>query len=269
MRIHVVHRTRYAYEGLARQIIQVLRVTPRPHDGQHVHGWRLDADADVRLRLGEDAFGNVVHSLWTEQPLEQLELTVSGEATTDDMGGVLSGQLERLPAEVYLRRTPLTAPNAAIIELARAIGGEAADPLGRAHALMAAINGRMTFEVGATDAGVSAAEAWELGRGVCQDLAHVFVSAARLLGQPARYVSGHLAREDGALQEASHAWAEAYVPDLGWVSFDPANGVCPGERYVRVAIGLDYLDAAPVRGARQGGGTERLSVRLAVRQVQQ
>jgi transglutaminase-like putative cysteine protease len=269
LRIQVVHRTRYEYDSLARQIIQVLRVTPRSHDGQHVHGWRLDADADVRVRVSEDAYGNIVQSLWTEQPVMALELTVSGEVTTADTAGLVQGQLERLPPPVFLRRTALSAPDPAIIELAQDVAAKEADALARAHALMSTINGAMTFDTDATHTGVSAAEAFALKRGVCQDLSHVFVAAARSLGMPARYVSGHLAREDGAVQEASHAWVEAYIPDAGWVGFDPANGISPTERYVRVAVGLDYLDAAPVRGARNGGGSERLSVRLQVQQVQQ
>ncbi len=75
---------------------------------------------------------------------------------------------------------------------------------------------------------------------------------------PARYVSGHLARTQQ--QEAAHAWAEALAPDLGWIAFDPANGICATDSYLRVAVGLDYLDAAPIRGARRGGGGEQLSV---------
>jgi transglutaminase-like putative cysteine protease len=90
------------------------------------------------------------------------------------------------------------------------------------------------------------------------------------MGAPARYVSGHLARDDGQIdQEAAHAWCEAYVQDLGWVGFDPANGICPSQSHVRVAIGLDYLGAAPVRGSRYGGGGEQLDVRLRVTQAEQ
>ena len=90
-------------------------------------------------------------------------------------------------------------------------------------------------------------------------------AAARSLGIPARYVSGHLARSDGVQeQDASHAWAEAHVPDLGWVGFDPTNGISVTDAYIRVAIGLDYLGAAPVRGSRTGGGEETLDVKLRV-----
>src|SRR5690606_4760518 len=98
-----------------------------------------------------------------------------------------------------------------------------------------------------------------------QDHAHLFIAAARKMRPPARYVSGHLLRSGRDAQEAAHAWAEAWIEDIGWVGIDPAHGVCTGDRYVRVAVGLDYLGAAPVRGAAYGGGGERLAVRLQVR----
>jgi transglutaminase-like putative cysteine protease len=109
----------------------------------------------------------------------------------------------------------------------------------------------------------TAAEALADGAGVCQDHAHVFISACRILGVPARYVGGYLATADKPEEHAAgHAWACAQVPDLGWVSFDPANAVSASERYVRATLGLDYGDVSPVRGVRQGGGEETLSVAI-------
>jgi transglutaminase-like putative cysteine protease len=266
MRIRINYATRYDYEREARSILQVLRVTPRSCDSQQVIDWRIDADADVRLRWREDAFGNIVHSLSTERPVDQLSLTVSGEVVTTDTSGVVAGSVERLPDEVYLRATDRTRPSEAIVAFARdADPGPEAGELARLHALLLAVHGHVAFETGATDVGTTAADAFALGRGVCQDLTHIFITGARALGIPARYVSGHLMRGEGhEVQDASHAWAEAVVPGLGWVGFDPANGISPTEAYVRVAMGLDYLDAAPVRGARSGGGAERMEVRLKV-----
>lgn len=267
MRIRIHYDTTYEYERPTAGIKQVLRVTPRSCGSQHVSGWRVDADADVRLRWSEDAFGNIVHRLQTEKPVERLTVSVSGEVSTTDTAGVVQDTVERLPPEIYLRHTDLTRPDAAIAAFAGDSdpGAEAGD-VGRLHALLTAIHGRFGFEVGATDVDVTAAEAFALGRGVCQDLSHVFIAAARSRGVPARYVSGHLVKGDGEdFQDASHAWAEAWVAGLGWVGFDPANGISPTDRYVRVAVGLDYLDAAPVRGTRVGGGNERMSVRLTVR----
>ena len=113
----------------------------------------------------------------------------------------------------------------------------------------------------------SASEAFALKRGVCRDLCHIFIAAAHHLEIPARYVAGYLQMADGRIdQEAGHAWAEAFIPDIGWVGFDPANGVCPTEDYVRVAVGLDSLGAAPVRGVRFGLGNENLEVAIKVGQ---
>jgi transglutaminase-like putative cysteine protease len=133
---------------------------------------------------------------------------------------------------------------------------------------MTQINEHMTFDEDPTNSGTSAVEAFGLKRGVCQDYAHVFIACARSGGVPARFVSGHFLRADGVVnQQAGHAWAEAFVPDLGWVGFDPANGISTTDAHARVAIGLDYLGAAPVRGTRYGGGMETLTVAVKVEQA--
>jgi transglutaminase-like putative cysteine protease len=103
---------------------------------------------------------------------------------------------------------------------------------------------------------------------VCQDLTHIFIAAARSIAIPARYIGGHFQRNDGVTdQEAGHAWAEAFVPELGWVAFDGANGLCATDAHVRVAVGLDYLGAASLRGMRYGGAGEALSVKVHVEQA--
>lgn len=268
MRIRIDHSTRYGYARPARFIVQMLRLTPRSCESQQVGDWRIETDVDARLRRSEDAFGNIVHSLYTERPTDALTIRVMGEVSTVDTGGVIRGQYERLSPIVFLRDTPLTRADAAILDFAHAIGE--GDPLTRMHRLMSALHRDVTFEVGATSAAHTAAEAFAQKRGVCQDHAQIFISAARKLGVPARYVSGHLNRSDGQHdQDAAHAWAEAWIEGLGWVGFDPANGICPTEHYVRVAVGLDALGATPIRGTSYGGGQESLTVALHVRPVQQ
>jgi transglutaminase-like putative cysteine protease len=268
MRIRIDHSTRYAYARPARFIVQMLRLTPKSCESQQVRDWRIETDVDARLRRGEDAFGNVVHSLYTERPTNALTIRVTGEVATVDTGGVIRGQNERLPPTVYLRDTPLTHADGGIVDFARAIPeGETLD---RMHRLMGAIHRDVAFEVGSTSATHTAADAFAQRRGVCQDHAQIFIACARRLGVPARYVSGHLNRLDGQHdQDAAHAWAEAWVDGLGWVGFDPANGICPTDQYVRVAVGLDALGATPIRGTSYGGGVESLTVALHVRPVQQ
>jgi len=267
MRIRISHQTLYRYDQPASGVIQTLRLTPRNHAGQYVVDWRIDISEDCRLDPHEDAFGNITHTFTADGPLTEFRVTVDGEVVTQDTSGIVRGTVERFPPSLYLRETTLTAPDAAMIDFARAIEARAASGgvLNVMHQLLAAIHGAVAFDPDPTHAATTAAESFALKRGVCQDLSHVFVAAARSLGVPARYVSGYFHRADGMTeQNAGHAWAEAYIPKLGWVGFDPTHGISPTESHVRVAVGLDYLGAAPVRGTRHGGGNETMKVSVHV-----
>jgi transglutaminase-like putative cysteine protease len=271
MRIRISHSTTYAYEMPPTGVTQLLRKTPRDHDGQHVLAWRIDISEDCLLHQHEDAFGNITHYFTADGPLTKLTVEVDGEVDTQDTDGVVRGAIERFPPQLYLRETPLTQTDPAIVEFAqttRAAGDR--DSLILLHDLMVALNREIAFDTDPTHAATTAAQAFTLRRGVCQDITHIFVAAARALGVPARYIGGHFHRADGVTtQEAGHAWAEAYVENLGWVGFDPTNGICTTESHVRVAVGLDYLGAAPVRGTRFGGGGESLTVAVRVDQARQ
>ena len=265
MRIEVNHRTTYRYDAPAAGLVQALRLSPGPHEGQHIAEWRVETDADGGYRERRDVFGNRLCMFYAERPLSEITVTVTGLAIVSDTAGVVRAP-EPLPPGIFLRSTDLTAPSAPIAELA----GRFADlpPLAGLHALCGHLHETLRFDPDATDATTAAADALIAGRGVCQDFSHIFVAAARLLDLPARYVSGHLARTEQRQQDAAHAWAEVLVPDLGWVAFDPANGLCATDAYVRVAVGLDYLDAAPIRGSRRGGGAETMTVAVKARAAQ-
>ena len=270
MRICISHATTYRYDLPPTGVTQLLRLTPRNYDGQYVANWRIELSQDCLLHQHEDAFGNVTHSFTADGPFDELRIAVEGEVDTADTNGVVAGTVERFPPGLFLRETALTEPGAAIKELAAttqaASGGS---ELGFLHRLLATLHGEMTFDPDPTHVGTTAAEAFALKRGVCQDLTHVFISAARAAGIPARYIGGHFHRADGVTaQQAGHAWAEAYVDGLGWVGFDPANGISPTDAHVRVAVGLDYLGAAPVRGTRYGGSGESMQVDVHVDQAQ-
>jgi transglutaminase-like putative cysteine protease len=271
MRIRIEYDTRYAYEAPARAVAQVLRLTPRTFDSQYVANWRVDLDIDEIAPKGQDAFGNITHTFFTHKPIGHLTITVAGEVETSDANGLVLGAPEPLPPEVFLRDTPLTAMDPALKDFAADVAARSGkDRLTLLHGLLSAVHAKVAFETNATTSATSAGEAFAQGSGVCQDLSHIFIACARHLGAPARYVSGHLVKLNGDVeQQASHAWAEALVPGLGWVGFDVANGICPCETHVRVAVGFDYGSAAPVRGVRTGGGLEELSVRLAVADLAQ
>ncbi len=271
MRLRISHLTSYRYEQPATSVIQMLRLTPRNHDGQYVARWRIDVSTDCRLDQHEDAFGNVTHAFTAEGPFSELAVTVEGEVETRDTQGIVRGAVERFPPGLYLRETALTSPDEKIAAFAAACRDDAdGQVLGLLHLMLERLHGDMTYDTDPTHAATTAAQAFALGRGVCQDLTHVFIAAARSLGIPARYVSGYFHRDDGVReQDAGHAWTEAFVPKLGWVAFDPANGLCATDAHVRVAVGLDYLGAAPLRGTRYGGAGEALAVKVRVDQAAQ
>lgn len=268
MRIRISHTTSYRYDRPATNVIQTLRLTPRNHDGQYVVAWRIDVSENCALDQLEDAFGNIIHVFTADGPFSELHLTVQGEVQTQDTHGVVRGTVERFPPSLYLRETPLTRIDPAIADFARAVRDDASgDSLKTMHDLAVRLHNEVLFDTSPTGTATTAAEAFALKRGVCQDLTHIFIAAARSLGIPARYIGGHFHRSDGVTeQEAGHAWAEAFVSDLGWVAFDPTNGISATDAHVRVAVGLDYLGASPVRGSRQGGGTESMEVSVTVHQ---
>lgn len=266
MRVRIEHRTHYDYDVPVTSAIQILRLTPRSNANQYVRRWRIDISTDAPLRRYDDPFGNVTHNVAVAGPLTELTITAVGEVDTTDTHGVLAGTVERLPLSLYLRETPLTAPSPAIAAFAReaqaASDGSALDV---AHTLSQRVKESIAFDTAGTTVATAAAEVLEKGVGVCQDLSHLYIAAARSIGIPARYVGGYMYQEGApGPHEAGHAWAEVFLADLGWVAFDPTAGIAPTDAYVRVACGLDYLGASPVRGTRYGGHGEALEVAIMV-----
>jgi transglutaminase-like putative cysteine protease len=271
MRLRIAHSSVYRYDPPAAGVIQVLRLTPRNHEGQHIGHWRIDVTPDARLASHEDAFGNITHVFTADGPLDELTVEVDGEVETQSTDGVVRGTVERFPPSLFLRDTALTQADIAIryfaAKIRAASGGEM---LAELHGMLDRLFEDIAVDGAAGDASsapVNAAEAFARKHGAPEDLAHIFIGAARSLGIPARYVRGYLRKPDKSAEaDKSHAWAEACVPDLGWVGFDPSNGCCPTDGHVRVAIGLDSLGAAAVRGTRLGVGAETLAVAIRVDQ---
>jgi transglutaminase-like putative cysteine protease len=267
MRLRIAHRNVYRYDPPAAAVIQVLRLTPRNHEGQYVVRWRIDVSADARLAAHEDAFGNITHVFSADGPFSELFVEVDGEVETQNTNGVVRGTLERFGPSLFLRDTALTQADPAIREFAHSVraakGGEV---LAELHGLLDRLYEEMDHAGDDAEGAANAAEAFARKGGPSRDLTHIFIGAAHALGIPARYVGGYCCSDDGAAQAAGHAWAEALVPELGWIAFDPANGFCPTDAHVRVAIGLDALGAAPVRGMRYGPGAETLEVAIKVGQ---
>ena len=254
-----------------RGVVQSLRLRPTQYEGQQVLNWDVHVEGAVRGSAFRDAAGDWVETVTLLGPVEELRIQVTGEIETFDLAGVLRGHRESVPPLTYLRDTRATRVDLAIGELAEgAVAGLAEDAiLERAHALSKAVEAAIIYAPGETTEHTTAADALSGGKGVCQDHAHVLIAAARHVGIPARYVTGYLySSVDGAGHEASHAWAELYIENLGWIGLDAANGQSPDEQYVRLGSGYDSLDAAPIRSVSRGSGDESLTVDVSVSQAQ-
>jgi transglutaminase-like putative cysteine protease len=264
MRVAISHETVYRYKRPANYSIQYLRMTPISSLTQRVLTWKLLAPAPLVPWV--DAFGNSTHVLVMDRPHDEIRVQAVGEVEIADGGKPLLSDGEPHAPELYLRETKLTTADISVRGFAgRFRPAFEQNRRGGLDGLMAGIRDVVEYRPGITHVATSASEALDTGAGVCQDHAHLFVSCCRTLGVPARYVSGYLCADQvGDNSMASHAWAEAWVEGAGWLSFDVTNRMSNAKAHVRVAVGLDYLDAAPVRGMRQGGGGEEMEVEVQV-----
>ena len=256
MRLSISHETAYHYENQVRASIQYLRLTPHDSERQHVLSWQLDLPRPVRAQL--DPFGNILHVLTLDEPHEAIIIGARGQVDIDELREAEHESQSPLP---FLRFTRLTEADQALRAFADKQCRKRRDRSGLID-LMHALNQYMTYAPGSTAVDTSAAQAFAGRSGVCQDHTHAFLACARSLGVPARYVSGYLYSENSE-HLASHAWAEAWLNDA-WYSFDVTNELARPERHLKLAVGLDYLDACPVRGMRRGGGGEQMHAKVLV-----
>jgi len=266
MRLAIRHTTRYRFTEPVAHGLQRLRLIPKETRGQSIVEWTMEYTGAREELSYEDQNFNHVTLVSVEEGARDVVITCRGTVVTEDKVGVVGRHTGHLPLWAFLGQTDLTRPGPKVKQLVTALGRQDDGPVPMLHALSVLVRERVAYETGCTHVGTTAEEAAAAGHGVCQDHAHIFVAAARILGVPARYVSGYLMMNDRIEQEATHAWAEAWVEGLGWVGFDVSNGISPDPRYVRVATGRDYRDAAPVTGISFGALTEDLTVDLAVEQ---
>lgn len=266
MQLSIQHSTHYAYEPKAASAALRLKLFPPEAASQSIADWRVTINGDPVEPLFTDANGNPV-ALWhTHSAVGEIEIVASGTITTIDTAGVLKDLAAARPG-VFLRQTNLTESADAIKALTEDIEGDST--LDRMHKLSDLVFQSIAYRKGATAATTTAAEALARGAGVCQDQAHLFISAARSMGVPARYVAGYVFDPDGSpAVEETHAWAEVFVKDLGWTGFDITHQLCPTDLYVRLSVGLDAVDAAPIRGTLAGEPEETLTATVSVSQSQ-
>ena len=258
---------RYEYDAPVESLRQrLVIVPPARHGSQYLRAHRLEVTgAQVRRRVRRDAAGNVVAWLQAERVPHAIEFRLAAllERIRADGPAVLPAAALHTPR--LLRPTRLTSADERLRAMAADIVPQAhqtarpgaADPEDTAERICAAVFDVITYEYGVTSVTTTAAEVLAVGRGVCQDFAHVMLALCHLLGLPARYVSGHLLGQGG-----THAWVEVIVPRAGHaeaIAFDPCHGHRTDGGYVTVATGRDYSDVAPTSGSYVGTSRGRLT----------
>lgn len=266
MLLRVSHKTTYNYDVPVEYALQQARLTPKSRAGQSVLNWQIHLDGARQELEFNDENNNHVSLLAIEPGQDAFSILCEGEVEVTDTAGIVGMHGGYAPLWYFLRETPLTRIGTQVRSLTKTLGSEFDNDTARFHALSGLIAEKVKYTKGESSIATTAEDALVAASGVCQDHAHVFIAAARHLGVPARYVSGYLMMNDRVEQEATHAWAEIHIDDLGWVGFDVSNGISPDDRYIRVATGLDYRDAAPISGLRYGNSSESMIVSLQVQQ---
>ena len=273
MKLHIRHTTDYRYTEPLRYALQTLWLTPQSGPAQTVNYWSLGAPE--KLFAQHDAFGNTVSAYtFVGKDADNVRWSLVNAAGDVETFGVAEfTDADSLPHPYFfLRATDLAAPHPSLAEFGRRFVSPAASPgtadLGMLLELSAGVAGVVSYQKDSTNVTTTALQAFEAGAGVCQDQAHVMVAICRSLGIPARYVSGYFyAANEPDL--ASHAWADVCldVASRRWVSIDVTHSCLIDQRHVRLAMGTDYNACPPIKGVRQGGGKESMTVTITIEPV--
>ena len=263
MYLSINHTTQYIYDENLYGLFQATKLTPTPYNGLKIKSWKVTKNFETGGEKYLDAEGNVIVNFQTDCNTKIVKFIVTGKVETFDTNGIYKNTYDKINPLVYLRSTKLTEFNNDIYYLAKEAESNSRknSPIEIAHNILTCVANRIEYVPYTTNNNTTAAMAFAQKKGVCQDQAHIMIAAAKSIGIPARYVSGYMHKNlnDSEFQ-ATHAWAELYIEDLGWVGFDPTNQCCPDERYIRVSCGLDASYAAPIRGVFFGNGNEKLEI---------
>ncbi|MDB5056810.1 MAG: transglutaminase domain protein [Chloroflexi bacterium] len=275
MIIETIHITRFTYDAPVVESTMEIRLAPLSDVHQRVLEFELLVDPASRTFSFTDGFQNLVyccnvldaHDTLTLKTRSRVQTLLANPFERPAHG---PAPLEAVDAWPYLQfRGPVDA-GPGLEQLGREFTPSSEDVLGSLMALMLAIHTDFEYQPDATTVSSTVSDVLQLKQGVCQDFAHLMIAACRHMKLPARYVSGYLVRSPGHENrgaEASHAWCEVWLPDLGWLGFDPTNNLVAADSHVRVGIGRDYTDVPPTRGIHRGLAEEQVEVSVTTKRI--
>lgn len=279
MAYSIKHVTNFRYKPSVRESVMEVRVQPRSDARQRCLTFQLDVHPQANIMLYRDFLGNTVHHF--DIPGTSAHIQVAAQSLVDLVTAPLpqladAGDWDELDARVaagdfweMLLPSAFARPTDELEKLAGELNlGRRGNPLELLWELNDAVYQAFDYVPNSTAVDSPIDEALKSRQGVCQDFAHIMTALLRKLKIPCRYVSGYLFHEakahDRSPAGATHAWVEAFLPELGWVGLDPTNNLVCAERHIRVAIGRDYADVPPTRGVYKGEAESELSVQVSV-----
>jgi transglutaminase-like putative cysteine protease len=280
MQYSIRHKTRFRYSAQVSESFTELRMQPRSEGIQRCLDFSITTSPAARVLNHRDSLGNVVHHF--DIPAPHKLLTINAVALVEfspatslpasidpSTWDILASQATRAEMYDFLAPSRFAAPTPLLDQFAREIDArQRDDPLTLLKQINTAIYRSFDYAPQSTRVDSPISEALQKRKGVCQDFAHIMTSLVRQVGIPCRYVSGYLFHrsedQDRSAEDATHAWVEAWLPDLGWVGFDPTNNLIVSDRHIRVAVGRDYADVPPTKGVYRGDATNSIEVGVRV-----
>lgn len=275
MLLYIQHETKLLYSGPVTETVFEVRMAPPSDDDQTNLGYRLRISPTAPVTIYRDGFGNRIdlfnilnsyHELIIEatsivrahrrSPESRL---AEGDSHAGNDGPFALESVE------YVQPSPLLKPCRELDDFVRSFSHPRRHVLDTIQAMGESVRARLTYEKKVTTARTPVGEALRLGRGVCQDFAHLFLGGCRGIGLPARYVSGYVFQPG---EVATHAWCQVWLGNAGWIDFDPTRGIFPGNDYVMIGIGRDYSDVPPNRGVWKGHADETIQVTVKVESIE-
>ena len=282
MKLHVLHRTHFAYRLPVRDSLNEVRLQPVDTTAQKVESFTLKVAPYAQPKHQLDFYSNHVHRFDVLTPHTALEVEASSFVHTSTPPNPAVGPIVPLTsmgrcldlADCYdfLQPSTYVSGDAEIAAVAAGLTANCTDAWSAVLAFQRFIHDEFHYQPAVTNVHTKMSEALRLRHGVCQDFAHVVIGLCRALKIPARYVSGYLYNGPadqlkGA--QASHAWLEVFIPGHDWIGIDPTNHMQTGERHVKIATGRDYADVSPIRGTYRGTGERTLRVDVLVTRLEE
>lgn len=289
MRYRITHVTSYSYSKPVSFCYNLVHLLPRDFHRQSCIDSKLIVEPmATNVHERQDFFGNNLHYFSVQTPHKELTVKAVSEVEVRPHGGLLdsafsmacneirpyilsSARAEDIDARQYLLESPFITVDRNLHDYAESSFAMGRPIMESVHDLMGRIHADFKYDPDFSTIATPLSEVFEHRRGVCQDFAHLAIACLISHGIPARYVSGYLetipppGKEKLRGADASHAWFSVYVPNLGWVDFDPTNNQIPMDRHITTAWGRDYGDVTPLKGVIFGGGdTHKLSVSVDV-----